>query len=223
MEALIPIAFIIGISFLVVGLIWWSYVMEQKRRELLEAAADEMGLQYSRDGDPTVFDAVARFQACSTGRSRKLFNLIQGETDEVSISIFDYRYTTGSGKNSHTYNHTMVFLRSTKLVNPPFTMRPEGFFDRIGGALGFQDIDFESHPRFSEMFVLKSPDEEGTRKYFCASMLEFFESRPAVCVEADPGAMVFYRPRKRCKPEELRDLFEEAYLVFGAMVDRGKN
>ena len=88
--------------------------------------------------------------------------------------------------------------------------------------LTFKDINFESHPKFSDSFVLKSPDEEATRKFFSVALLEFFEGRLGISVEADQGAMIFYRPRVRSKPADLKTLFAEAYEVFGAMVDRGK-
>lgn len=222
MEALLPIALFVGIALLIVGAIVWSYIAENKRREALQLAAEELGLTYLKDGDPRLMGVAERFTVCSTGRSRKMYNLIQGETDELTIAIFDFRYTTGGGKNSTTHVQTIVMLRSNKLENPPFTMRPEGFFDRIGGMLGFDDIDFESHPKFSDSFVLKSPDEEATREFFNASLLEFFEGRLGISVEANSGAMIFYRPRVRSKPAELKTLFAEAYEVFGAMVDRGK-
>lgn len=222
MEALIPIAMFVGIALLVIGAIAWSYFAENKRRESLQAAADELGLTYLKDGDPHLMGLAGSFNVCSTGRSRKMYNLIQGETDELTIAIFDYKYTTGSGKNSSTHNQTLVMLHSHKLANPSFTMRPEGFFDKIGGMLGFKDIDFESHPKFSDSFVLKSSDEEATRQFFNAPLLEFFEGRLGISVEANPGAMIFYRPRVRSKPVDLKTLFAEAYEVFGAMVDRGK-
>lgn len=223
MELFVPIAVFVVIGLVFLGFFWWAHVQEQKRRESLEAAAQEMGLRYSADGDPQLFAFTQKFSACNTGRRRKLYNLIEGETDELLIAIFDFTYTTGSGKNSRTHNHTMVMLRSVQLKNPPFTMRPENFFDRIGSALGFQDIDFETHPVFSESFVLKSPEEVATRNFFNANLLEHFEQKKGVSVEADIGAMIFYRPGKRAAPEEVKDLFEEAYVVFGAMVDRANS
>ena len=47
----------------------------------------------------------------SRGRARRLVNLIQGETDEAELAIFDYRYTVGSGKNSQTHRQSVALLR----------------------------------------------------------------------------------------------------------------
>jgi hypothetical protein len=99
-------------------------------------------------------------------------------------------------------------------------MRPEGFLDRIGGALGFQDIDFESHPNYSKMFVLQGEDEAAIRQFFQPKLLEFFETKLGHSVEASEDAMFFYRPKVKAKPEMIKDLLADAYEVFGHMVDQ---
>ena len=100
-------------------------------------------------------------------------------------------------------------------------MRSENIFDKIGGALGFQDIDFESHPTFSSMFVLKGDNEPAIRDFFTPEILEFFETKKGISVEANlGGSLMFYRPNTRRKPAELRDLLEQAYQIFGMMIDQ---
>ena len=99
-------------------------------------------------------------------------------------------------------------------------MRPEGLFDKIGGVFGAQDIDFESHPEFSKMFLLKSPMETQVRDFFDASMLEFFQAKPRICVEATPGRLIMYYSSRKEKPSSLKRLFEEAFSVYGIFVQR---
>ena len=99
-------------------------------------------------------------------------------------------------------------------------MRPEGMFDKLGSAMGFQDIDFDTHPEFSKLFVLQSSNEEMVRAFFKPSLLEFFETKKGVSVEAQTGTMFFHRPGRRVKAEQLKDLLSEAYEVYGHMVDQ---
>ena len=219
MEAILPFLIIGIIALLIVGGITWAIVAEKKRREGLAEAADEMGLTYYKDGDPELYSRLSGFKLFNQGRSRKMSNVIQGDSGEVKIAIFDYKYTTGSGKNSHTHQQTVASIQSPELVCPDFRMRPEGFFDKIGSALGFQDIDFESHPKYSQLFVLQSSDEAAIRKYFSPPVLEFFETKPGICVEAESGTMFFYQAGRRVKPAEVKDLLSQAYEVFGVMVD----
>jgi hypothetical protein len=220
MEAFLPFIIIGAIIVFVVGGIIYSMYAEKKRREQLQESADEMGLIFFLEGDDILFNRLSAFSLFNQGRGQKMTNLIQGDSGEVKIAIFDYQYTTGSGKNSHTHRLSIACLESPNLNCPDFTMRPEGMFDKIGGALGFQDIDFDSHPTFSDLFVLKSSDEQAVRNYFNPKLLEFFETKKGISVEAQPGMMFFHRAGRRVKAVELKDLLSDAYEVFGYMVDQ---
>jgi hypothetical protein len=214
------IAIIIGVAVVVVIGIGFSIIAERKRREGLERAAEEMGLVFFPEGNDILFDQLGGFRLFNQGHARKMKNLIQGDSGEVKIAIFDYIYKTGSGDKQATHRVTVALLQSNQLQCPDFTMRPEGVFDKIGSALGFQDIDFDSHPEFSNLFVLQGSNEEAVRKFFTPRLLEFFQSKPGISVEAIPGMMFFYRSRHRVKPAELKELLSQAYEVFGYMVDR---
>lgn len=206
------------IAVVLVGIVvamWY----EKKRREELAALAEELGLTFQPDGDPRHQQQVSSFSLFGQGRGRKITNLILGETDEVKIALFDYQYTTGSGKQKTTHRQTVASLQSPNLKCPPFTMRPESMFHKIGGVFGMQDIDFESHPEFSKMFLLKG-DETQVHKFFTPAVLSFFETQKGVSVEARPGALIFYRARSRVKPAKMKDLLAQAYQIFGFMVDQ---
>ena len=98
-------------------------------------------------------------------------------------------------------------------------MRPEGFLDRVGGMLGMQDIDFDSHPEFSKSFVLKGPDEERVRAFFQPPVLEFFETQNGIRVEGAGNTICLFRTGKIVKPENIKDLLSDAYQVFGCLTD----
>ena len=219
MEALFPIIFIAVVLLLIGVGIFYSRHAEKKRREKFNEIAIEMGLTFFPNGDQNLLDRLHAFRMFNQGRARKMNNLVSGDSGEVQMAIFDYQYTTGSGKNATTHRQSIAALQSTALRCPDFTMRPEHFFDRIGGALGFQDIDFETHPQFSKLFVLQGSNEAALRTYLQPKLLEFFESKPGISVEAQPGMMFFYRSGKRVKPDEIKDLLAQAYEVFGQMVD----
>ena len=216
---MIPAVVIIGFVLIAGVAIYLVYVYEKKLTEKWQYAAEELGLSFLPEGDANTQNRLNRFELFNSGRARKMKNLIQGITDEVHLAIFDYRYTTGSGKHQQTHSQTVVFVESPQLVMPAFTMRAEGFFDKIGGVLGFQDIDFEEFPTFSGMYVLKGPNESAIRSFFSPEIIQFFESQPSVSVEGKNGALVFYQPQVRRKPEELKDLLTSAYEIYGAVVD----
>lgn len=65
--------------------------------------------------------------------------------------------------------------------------------DKIGAAIGFQDIDFDNHPEFSRSFVLKGENEQAIRHFFDTKMLELFAKRKKSCVESRPGVFIYLR------------------------------
>lgn len=219
MEALIPILIFGTVVVLIAGGIWWGSYLGKKRREAFESSAHEMGLSFYPHGKDDLMSSLAGFQLFSRGRARKMNNLVEGVTDEVRIAIFDYQYTTGSGRSQTTTAQTVAALQSPQLGCPDFSMRPESVFDRVGGMLGFQDIDFESHPEFSRLFVLKGSDEEAVRTMFTPSLLEYFESRPGISVEGFGQNMCFFRSGKKVPPDKLKELLADAYEVFGHLAD----
>jgi hypothetical protein len=218
--ALIVVPIVLGVVGLVVAIILLSVHFDKKRSQAMAAAADELGLAFFLTGHSELQEKLQRFNLFTTGHSRNLKNVILGETDVASIAIFDYRYTTGSGKNQQTFDQTVVAMESEALKIPSFALRPESVFDIVGSALGFQDIDFADHPQFSKSFVLKGQNEEAIRRFFDVQLLDFFAERKGICFECSPGLFIYYRSRKKKKAEELRDYLGEGYSVYTAFMDR---
>lgn len=219
MEMALGFAIFVGVVGLIAAIAVVAQQLEKKRTLKVEQVASGMGLTFAPQGDADLQSRLSGMGLFGLGRDRRLTNLISGETDECRISIFDYRYTTGSGKQTHTTKITVAALESVRLRAPVFSLRPENLFDKIGGLFGFQDIDFPDHPLFSQKFVLKGPEEEAIRQFFSRNLLDFFASKNSLCVEAIPGTMVYYVPGQRRKPEDFPALLEDAYKVFGVIVD----
>ena len=217
---LIIIVPILGVVGLLVGVIFWVMHQEKKRTIAMRQAAEGLGLEFIAAGHDQRLAGLQRFHLFNTGHGRVMTNTILGQTDVASIAIFDYRYTVGGGKSQATYNQTVVSMQSEELRLPCFTLRPEKLFDKVGGALGYQDIDFPEHAQFSKLFVLKGQDEAAIRKFFDPPLLDFFAKQPGTYFECAPGTFVYFRAGKRQNPEELRQYLESGYAVYRAFLDR---
>ena len=102
---------------------------------------------------------------------------------------------------------------------PQFALRPEYLFDKIGSALGYQDIDidFESDRtgvEFSKKYLLQGKDEQKVRELFTPEVLGFFGGQYGVSTEGGGDQLIFYRLGKRIKPEDVRPFIEEGLEVF---------
>ena len=211
---------VIGGLVLVIGILAIARHLEKVRREALEKFASELSLDFHPFGHDELNAQIQGFKLFNSGHSRKMTNVIIGETDLVKVAIFDYRYTTGSGKNSHTHHQTVVSMESPNLEIPSFTLRPESLFDWFGSVMGFQDIDFDEHPKFSKMFVLKGENVEAIRNFFDMEILDFFAERKGITFEGFPGQFIYFKGGRTTKPEDMRSYLEEGYSVYAAFMAR---
>lgn len=218
-DQLIPLLFIGAAAIFVIVGMFRAKRLAKKRLAAMEEMANELGLSWFQSGTLEQTESHSGFNLFSQGRAREMSNLIEGVTDEVRICIFDYQFTTGHGKHKRTVQQTVASLSSGQLNCPLFSMRPEGIFDRVGGMLGFQDIDFDSHPEFSRLFVLKGSNEEAIRNFFRPPVLEFFETQRGISVEGKGNTMCFFRAGKIVAADQITDLLSDAYRVFGCLVD----
>ena len=142
-----------------------------------------------------------------------------GKSGHADVSVFDYRYTVGSGKQAHTWHQTVVVYPGASRTLPDFQMAPENFlFDKLNQVLGYQDIDFESGPEFSARYILRRPDESAVRSAFSADAQSFLAAHEGWTVEAQAGTVAIYRGGQRVKPEELPMFLEQSRAVLAALV-----
>lgn len=212
---MIPALIIVG-SLAFVGLIIAAVLYaEKKRTEALERVATDLSLSFSKKHDETLLATMQRFKLFNQGHSRKMKNVMQADAEIAKLSIFDYQYTTGGGQSSHVHVQTVVAMESEDLTLPNFRIRPEGFFDRVGSALGYQDIDFDDDKAFSDAYVLSGDDEEAIRAFLTPELRKMLVDHNKCCVESDHGVFIFYRGGRR-KPEQIRELMDEGFGVYTA-------
>lgn len=216
METFLIFAGVLGLIGISIGVAYW---MDRKRRDALQQIADELGLQFFPDGFDSYIQGVANLKLFNTGRARKQSKAVVAESEGTTLCIFDYSYTVGSGKNSRTYSQTVAAVQSSELQIPDFAIKNEGLLHRLGGLVGMQDIDFESHPKFSKMFLLSGSNEPAIRNLFRPQLLEYFETQKGVSVEGGYGGFVFYVPGKKVKPQDIKQFMSTAYEIYGQLVD----
>ncbi len=212
MEVFIPLA---CVFVLLAAIFIGARIFEKKRTQAMALVADELSLDFSPEGNAMVQTTLSGLWLFNQGHSRKFRNMMTGSANGVEIAIFTYQYTTGHGKHKQTHKQTVISFQSQHLSLPEFEMRLKGFFSKISKAFGYQYIGFDTHPDFSKRYLLRGPKELEIRDTFDVERLDFLEDLPkGVALEASNHSMIFYRSRKRMKPEQIRDLMEEGFRVY---------
>jgi hypothetical protein len=149
-----------GTVFFVVfaGIVIIAFVVarriEMNKRAKAAAFAASLGLEY-RHGpmDPPAIP----FQQFSIGRARKVSHVFWKAGDPYDATVFEYRYTTGSGKNSRTHRFTCATFR-TNTWAPHLVLDRQGMFRGLLNSLGLRDIQVES-PQFNDTWHVSCNDE----------------------------------------------------------------
>jgi hypothetical protein len=203
---------IVGVIAFIGFLIWIGHYLEKKRTESMRNAAMSLGLAFEEEGGH-VLQELAGFKLFQEGHSKKLRNVISGSQGSATYKVFDYRYTVGHGKNSHTYFQTVVHLKSNRLKLPGFAMRPEHIFHKIGGVFGYQDIDFDSHPTFSKKYLLRGELEQEVRDTFKPHILDHFDKNHGLSIEAMGDELLYFKAGAKTKAEVLKTQIDDAIQV----------
>ena len=187
---------------------------ERQRAKKLKEVSEQMGWAFHPRGDWSLMDRLSLFHLFSQGFTRRIKNIVHGRTERAEVAIFDCEYADVRKSKSRTHWQSVVYFRSSSLDLPPFALRPENLFHKIGKVLGYQDIDFVSHPKFSQDYLLRSHDEEGVRRVFREQVLWYFEQQRGVCTEGVANQLIFYRTGQRIKPDGVGRFMEEGFRVF---------
>ena len=201
------ILFIIVLGLLAFYFVWWPQL---KRNKNLKKIANDLNIPFYPKGDDSLYDHLEYFHLFSTGSKLKIANMLHQEDKETELAFFDFTFEGGVSCATE-YKQSVVYLCSPKLDLPQFVLRPEKIYHQ---SLDLQDIDFSSHPKFSNDYLLQGNPEESVRNLFDNQLLDFFESKPRLCVEGGANQMLFYRLNERVSPNNLNQFLEEGMQVL---------
>ena len=184
--------FVLGI-LLVVGLAIFGYWQDKKRREALQAIAMQLGFSFSPDKDRAFAGQYGFLNHMGSGSDRYAFNIMQGTaTDGSPCSIFDYHYETYStdskGRRTTQHHYFSIFTLILPRSFPELEIKPEGLFSKLGQALGFDDIDFESM-EFSKRYQVKGDDKKFAYDFCNALMIDYLLRQHDLIIEVESNVL----------------------------------
>ena len=195
---------------------------EQRTKEF-KRISEQLGMTFSARVKGRAKDrATPPLPLFGEGRSRVVTNMLHGDSEllgfaeEFEVRIFAYGFAQQQ-QDQHVMQSVICF-QSPQLNLPKFQLRPEHFFDKIGSKLGYQDIDFESHPtavEFSKKYLLRGKDEQKIRALFTDTVLTFFSvDRDKVWLEGSGDQLISYRWCQLIEPEDIPAFMKEGFEVF---------
>ncbi len=207
---------VIGFFALVIVVAIFGYLSAQKRREAMLALANKLGLRFEPRKNRHMARELRFLNKLRHGSNRYAFNILSGSYQGHNVMVFDYHYQTGSGKDTHHHYFSFFILRLPGSF-PELTIAPEGVFSKIAQAVGYDDIDFESH-EFSRKFCVRSRDKKFAYDVCNAQMIEYLLANADLTleIELDSLAISFNR---RLKPEQIEPNLQRLIHVQSLLPD----
>jgi len=192
-----------GFATIVVAGFGINRIYERRRREAFERYALERGLRFEAERPGEEQRHTGTCPVFSEGHSRKWRYTFSGTRNGAPFTAFEYRWTTGSGKNATThYVGAMLWtLEGRKL--PQFMLTPEGLFDRIATYFGGQDLDFEDAPEFSKAYRLRGTDEPAVRGLFRSPLRYALSAEPGQHIAGAGNELMWWRVQRLPAGEAL--------------------
>lgn len=187
-------------------------VLRKEKYKFLCAAQGMTFLDKDEYGTKAYLNGFELFKS----RNGKIRNLCQLKSDAMDkeINIFDYRYTISTGKTFHVFDQTVFFVNSKNLGLPEFLLKPESLGHKIGAYLGWEDIDFESYPVFSDKYHLSGENEDYIRHHFDDTILKFFSKTSGWSIEAANYYLIFYAANSLVPENILMDFYRLGTGVY---------
>jgi hypothetical protein len=174
--------------------IWGGIYQSRVRIKFWEDLAKDWGFRYRPD-DPYGLLDKHDFSLFQEGHSRKVEHTLEGEEEGRRVVLFDYRYTTGSGKNQTTH-YLSALIIETPVFGRGMTVRPENFLDRVAAFFGFDDINFE-YEEFNRAFQVRCGDKKFAYDVFHTGMMEMFLQNRWLTLEWHDFHLLLYQSSMR--------------------------
>ncbi|MEN8661847.1 MAG: hypothetical protein ABF330_05075 [Lentimonas sp.] len=178
----------IGFIIFIGVVAYLSHLQAKKRREAFERLALDLGFRFYPQKDYSFAKRFGFLNHMDDGHKRYAFNRLSGEVDGQQANIFDYHYETYSrdskGNRRTNHHYFSIFTLSLPAALPELNIEREGFFSKIGQALGFDDIDFESL-EFSKRYKVKSRDKKFAYDFCNAQMIDYLLRQGDLIIEVD--------------------------------------
>lgn len=217
--AAIFISFVVVFSGLIGGIIYIAVQCAKKRTEAMGLVAASLDMGFDLKTYKPFELGLSEMNLFKRGRSHKIKNLMRGNFADTNCMLFDYRYTTGSGKNSRTHNQTVVVFKICGTNLPQFTCKPEHFYHKFADMLGYVDINFNQHPNFSKKYRLNGEDESAVRDIFNDEVIEHLEAanEKPWSVDGSGQWLVIYRASVPVKPDDCSQYLLDSTTLLNAM------
>ena len=171
-----------GLVLLIVKLAKAAADRERQRRAALAEWASRNVFTIHPDDAHNLDARFAGLLQIGRGHDRYAFDVL-ARAEPIPAFLFQYHFktwetrtVTRNGKTRteryEATHHRRYLVVELAAAFPSLVVRPEGWFDKVAGFVGFDDVDFES-AEFSARYFVKSSDRQFAYAVIHPQMMEW--------------------------------------------------
>lgn len=173
-------------------------VVMSKRDIVLQNYAVNKGYQYNPG---SIFGyEFKNFKLLSNMTINRAQNIIMGP----NFQIADVEATERLNLDGGQINFTAYVMPKTD--KPLFRLGNLSFFDSLQELFAPKDIRFDSHPDFSDYYLLTSEFEEETRKLFTPEVMNYLEKHRDFKMEVNDQFILIFKEQRLLSVTEIDEL-----------------
>jgi len=193
---------------------------KQKRLTELQKFAAENGWTFTPKYSTETFENWKHY-AIIDHSFDEINGILQTDYDGGKLFLFDYTYRVRKGKTYAYYTQTIASFHTPNLNVPYFMLARETIGSRLGEIFGYPEIDFSTHPVFSEKFHLAGAEEAAIRKVFEQNILNYLETLTGIQIDAGGNQMFIYFHNDQIPLEHLNNFLGTAVNIYKLFRNNG--
>lgn len=197
----------------------YRYVRNRVLQQFMRQFAAANGFSYEMNGSMSGLDGTL----FSIGHGQSVSNVVRGTYHGCPMRLFDYRYTTGTGRNARTHLLT-IFRLDFDIAMPDITLENRGsiFGESVfGGGIGKEILTLEGD--FSDHFTLAVPKDyeiEALQVFTPDVMAELMQKGRNFSMEIIGGHLFLYAKKTITTKRELLAFYDLARYFAETLVPR---
>lgn len=158
------IVLVLGAVVIIANLI--SNHFKRKRNEAFAKRAQALGLELYSDLPEADWDRLEEFELYKKhGGSQRVGLALAAETDDTRVTICEYTYTVGSGKNKSSRTSVVLLVTDRRLNIPQMVLARKTWTASLAKLVGYRYIEFPDDPDFNACYLVRGESEDSVRSY----------------------------------------------------------
>lgn len=132
----------------------------------------------------------------------------------ATIEFSDILLSRGIRMSEQSYKMSIVMISDLEIEPPEFNLEKEGLLSKFYQSFGYEDINFDNYPQFSESYFLTGTNEDKVREFFTENLILFLLQKRYFNIESRNNKLLLYIDKNLMNAVEVENAvdFSEALL-----------